>query len=85
MRKTHNKLFYRSYTHKAVFEMPWAGWLYPTTDEHLQRLILDPSGFIGHMQFSKDIFKITKYRTEIIKLAEFILKNRKHIKFRIQS
>jgi len=85
MRKTHNKLFYGAYTHKAVFKMPWAGWLYPTTDEHLQRLLLDPSSFVGHMQFSKDIFKITKYRTEIIKLAEFILKNRKHIKFRIQS
>ena len=85
MRRTHNKLFYGQYTHKATFKMPWAGWLYPTTEEHLQHLITDPSSFVGHMQFSKDIFKIGKYKNEITKLAEFILKHRSHIKFRIQD
>jgi len=85
MRKTHNKLFYGTYTHKATFKMSWAGWLYPTTEEHLQRLLTDPSAFVGHMQFATDIFKINKFRKEITKLAEFILKHRKHLKFRIQT
>ena len=85
MRKKHNKLFYGKYTHKAEFRMPWCGWLYPTTDEHLQRLLSDPTAFDGHMQFSTDIFKVKKHKTEIMQLADFILKNRNHIKFRLQS
>jgi hypothetical protein len=85
MRKQHNKLFYGKYTHKAEFRMPWCGWLYPTTDEHLQRLLLNPTAFDGHMQFSTDIFKVKKHKTEIMQLADFILKNRNRIKFRLQS
>jgi hypothetical protein len=85
MRKTHNKLFYGKYTHKAEFRMPWCGWLYPTTDEHLQHLIKDPSAFDGHMQFATDIFKVKKHRLEIIRLVDFILKNKNRIKFRLQS
>ena len=85
MRKQHNKLFYGKYTHKAEFRMPWCGWLYPTTDEHLQRLLSDPTAFDGHMQFATDIFKVKKHKLEIMRLADFILKNRNHIKFRLQS
>ena len=85
MRKKHNKLFYGKYTHKAEFRMPWCGWLYPTTDEHLQRLLSDPTAFDGHMQFATDIFKVKKHKLEIMRLADFILKNRNHIKFRLQS
>jgi hypothetical protein len=85
MRKQHNKLFYGKYTHKAEFRMPWCGWLYPTTDEHLQRLLLNPTAFDGHMQFATDIFKVKKHKTEIMQLADFILKNRNRIKFRLQS
>jgi hypothetical protein len=85
MRKTHNKLFYGKYTHKAVFNMPWCGWLYPTTEEHLKRILTDASVFDGHMQFSTDIFKVKKYRSELMRLADFVLKNRNRIKFRLQS
>jgi hypothetical protein len=85
MRKTHNKLFYGQYTHKATFKMPWCGWLCPTTDDHLKRLLTNPHEFDGHMQFSTDIFKIKKYKSEIMLLADFILKNKKNIKFRLQS
>ena len=85
MRKKHNKLFYGKYTHKAEFRMPWCGWLYPTTDEHLQRLLSDPTAFDGHMQFATDIFKVKKHKLEIMRLADFILKNRNRIKFRLQS
>jgi len=84
MRKTHNKLFYGQYTHKAVFRMPWCGWLYPTTDEHLQRLLTDASAFEGHV-FATDIMKIKKHRGEIMRLAKFILRYRNQIKFRLQS
>ena len=36
MRKHHNKLYFGTYTHKAVFSMPWANKLYPTSTEHLE-------------------------------------------------
>jgi hypothetical protein len=85
MRKHHNKLFYGKYTHKAEFKMPWCGWLYPTTNEHLQRIIQDPTAFDGHMQFATDIFKVKKHRAQIIRLADFIFKHRAQIKFRLQS
>jgi hypothetical protein len=84
MRKTHNKLFYGQYTHKAVFRMPWCGWLYPTTNDHLQQLLTDPSAFEGHV-FATDILKIKKHKAKIIKLANFIIKYRNQIKFRLQS
>ena len=84
MRKTHNKLFYGQYTHKAVFRMPWCGWLYPTTNDHLQRLLTDPSAFEGHV-FATDLLKIKKHRAEIMRLANFIIKYRNQIKFRLQS
>jgi hypothetical protein len=84
MRKTHNKLFYGKYTHKAVFRMPYCGWLYPTTNDHLQQLLTDPSAFEGHV-FATDILKIKKHKAKIIKLANFIIKYRNQIKFRLQS
>ena len=83
MRKTHNKLFYGQYTHKAVFRMPWCGWLYPTTEDHLRRILTDTEMFKGHMQFSTDIFKVKKHRAELMRLADFILKHRTQIKFRL--
>lgn len=84
MRKTHNKLFYGRYTHKAVFDMPWAVWLYPTTDDHLGRLLQDPHAFKGHVFIEKHT-KIEKYQNEIRALAYIIRKYRRQMKFRIQD
>ena len=41
MRKHHNKLYFGKYTHKAVFDMPWAYKLYPTSVLHLQHWAKD--------------------------------------------
>ena len=84
MRKTHNKLFYGKYTHKAVFRMPWAGWLYPTTDDHLNRILQDPLAFKGHV-FMEKYIKIDKHKNEIRALAYVIRKYRRQINFRIQD
>ena len=84
MRLQHNKLFYGKYTHKAVFRMPWAGWLYPTTDDHLNKLLQDPKVFDGHV-FMDRFIKIQKHRDEIRALAYVIRKCRRQMKFRIQD
>ena len=39
MRKHHNKLYYSKYQFKNIFKMPWAGILYPTTDQKLLEII----------------------------------------------
>ena len=39
MRKHHNKLYYSKYRYKTIFNMPWAGMLYPTTDQTLIDII----------------------------------------------
>ena len=41
MRKHHNKLYFGKYTHKAVFNMPWAYKLYPTSVLHLRHWAKD--------------------------------------------
>ena len=84
MRKHHNKLFYGKYTHKAVFEMPWAGWLYPTTDEHLSRLLCDKEAFSGHI-FMEKFVKVQKHIADIRALAYIIRRYRHMMKFRIQD
>lgn len=84
MRKHHNKLFYGKYTHKAVFKMPWAGWLYPTTDEHLTKILQTPDAFKGHVFMEKHI-KVQKHINEIRALAYIIRKYRHQMKFRIQD
>ena len=66
--------------------MPWACYLYPTTDQHLEAIASYgekefrdtwPQGNVQWMYFHKHADKIKK-------LGSFILKNRKDIKFRIQ-
>jgi hypothetical protein len=84
MRKTHNKLFYGKYTHKAVFKMPWARWLYPTTDDHLSRLLQDPLAFKGHV-FMEKFIKIDNHKNEIRALAYLIRRYRRQMNFRIQD
>ena len=64
--------------------MPWAGWLYPTTDEHLTKLLSDHEAFHGHVFMEKHI-KIKKHINEIRALAYIIRKFRKQMKFRIQD
>lgn len=64
--------------------MPYAGWCYPTTNEHLERLIHDPQAFEGHIWTDK-FLNVKKFASEIRGLAYFILKYRKQMKFRIQS
>jgi len=39
MRKHHNRLFFGQYTHKASFKIPDTNVLYPTTDQHLLKLV----------------------------------------------
>ena len=85
MRKHHNKLFFGKFTHKAVFKMPWALWLYPTTDEHLTKLLHQGNeNYDGHFYLNK-IAKAQKYKKEIRSLAYVILRHRKNMKFRIQD
>jgi len=84
MRKHHNRLFFGQYTHKASFKMPCASWLYPTTDEHLTKIVTDTSAFEGHV-FYENMISVKKFKTILIQLASFILENRNKIKFRIQS
>ncbi len=52
--------------------MPYASKIYPTTDENLHKLV--------------KMYKMsaTNYDTNIAKIAQFILDNRKQMKFRIQ-
>jgi len=67
--------------------MPWACYLYPTTDQHLESIASYgekefkdtwPEGNVQWMYFHKHADKIKK-------LGSFILNNRKNMKFRIQN
>lgn len=64
--------------------MPWAGWLYPTTDEHLNKLLADHESFQGHV-FMEKYIKIQKHIGDIRSLAYVIRKYRRQMKFRIQD
>jgi len=71
----------------VVFRMPWACYLYPTTDLHLKS-VLDHTEkeFKSErtMRDSKWVF-FFKHREKLKKLASFILHNRNTMKFRIQQ
>jgi len=84
MRKHHNKLFYGKYTHKATFNWPWCGFLYPTTNEHLKDIMYSEEFFNNHY-FSDNIIKLKKYKEDIRRLALFILTHKNNIKFRLQT
>ena len=67
--------------------MPWACYLYPTTDQHLNSVLThDEQDFKSEraMRDSKWVF-FHKHSKKLKKLAAFILKNRKNMKFRIQN
>ena len=87
MRRTHNKLFYGRYTHKATFKMPWSAFLYPTTDLHLQSVIdTGFDNFTSVRVLTNDRWIYFYNHTKEIKLlSSFILENRSSIKFRIQQ
>jgi hypothetical protein len=68
MRKHHNRLFFGQYTHKASFKIKNASMLYPTTDQHLLKLIR--------------LYEHTDM-PDVVKLCRFILENRHKIKFRL--
>ena len=80
MRKHHNKLFYGKYTHKNVFDMPWAGILYPTSDENLQKML--DGTHIDTLHLNKMFHKVDD---KVLRLAKFIMDYRKQMKFRIQQ
>ena len=80
MRKHHNKLYYSKYRYKTIFNMPWAGMLYPTTDQKLLDLIQGKDKDVKYL--NKDWYKISP---DVIKLAQFILDHRTDMKFRLQQ
>ena len=80
MRKHHNKLFYGKYRYKNEFNMPWAGILYPTTDDNLQQILDGTHRDVIHI--NTNFWKIDK---KVLKLAAFILKNRSNMQFRLQQ
>ena len=80
MRKHHNKLYYGKYQFKTFFKMPWAGILYPTTAENLQKMLDGTHHDVKHL--NKHFWKVD---SKVLKLAKFILDNRSKMKFRIQS
>lgn len=84
MRKHHNKLFFKKYTDKAVFDMPYSPWLYPTTDWHLESVITKPDALEGKI-LNNNFFNVKKYAKELRTLALFIIENRHKIKFRLQT
>jgi len=57
MRKHHNKLYYGKYQFKNIFKMPWAGILYPTTDQKLLDLIRGKDNNTKYL--NKDWYKIS--------------------------
>lgn len=67
--------------------MRWASYLYPTTDQHLQSVCShEEKDFMkDYLQGKKQHNYFHKNAENIKKLASFILKNRKQMKFRIQS
>jgi len=79
MRKHHNKLYYGRYHFKTRFKMPWAGILYPTTDENLQKMLDGTHRDVKHL--NKSFWKVD---AKVLKLAKFILDNRTRMKFRLQ-
>ena len=82
MRKHHNKLFYGKYRYKNVFDMPWAGILYPTTDENLQEMI---DGKQTQTKYLNTNFWPSNWKvaSNVIALAKFIMNNRTIMKFRL--
>ena len=80
MRKHHNKLYYGKYQFKNIFKMPWAGILYPTTDENLQKMLDGTHHDVKHL--NKHFWKVD---SKVLKLAKFILDNRTRMKFRLQQ
>ena len=60
--------------------MPWAGILYPTTDDNLQRMLDGTHQDVTHL--NKNFWKID---SKVLKLAKFILDKRPHMKFRLQQ
>ncbi len=80
MRKHHNKLFYSKYTHKTKCNMPWAGILYPTSDENLQKMLDGTHRDVRYL--NKDFWKVD---SKVLKLADFIINNRNKMKFRMQQ
>ena len=80
MRKHHNKLYYSKYRFKTIFNMPWAGMLYPTTDQKLLDLIQGKDKDVKYL--NKDWYKISP---NVIKLAQVILDHRTNMKFRLQQ
>ena len=68
MRKHHNKLYYGKYRFKNVFKMPWAGILYPTTDQKLLEMIQGKDKNVRYLN-------TTWYKSspDVVKLAKFIL------------
>lgn len=86
MRKHHHKLFYGKYTHKATFKFATAGFLWPTTKEHLEKIIKVDSHLKSRILFSGNKFiNSDKNISETKSLASYILKHRRFIKFRIQN
>ena len=80
MRKHHNKLFYGKYRHKVTFDMPWAGMLYPYTNETLEGLINGTHRDCLHL--NKNFWKVD---SRVKNLAKFIKDNRTKMKFRLQQ
>ena len=60
--------------------MPWAGILYPTTDENLQKMLDGTHHDVKHL--NKHFWKVD---SKVLKLAKFILDNRTRMKFRLQQ
>ena len=80
MRKHHNKLYYSKYQFKNIFKMPWAGILYPTTDQKLLEMIQGKDKSVRYL--NKEWYKTSP---DVIKLAQFILDHRTKMKFRLQQ
>jgi len=60
--------------------MPWAGILYPTTDQKLLEMIQGKDKSVRYLNS-----KWYKTSPDIIKLAQFIIDNRTKMKFRLQQ
>ena len=80
MRKHHNRLFYGKYRYKNEFDMPWAGILYPTTDENLQQILDGTHRDVVHL--NTNFWKID---SKVLKLAQFIKENRDSMQLRLQQ
>lgn len=80
MRRHHNKLYYGKYRYKNIFDMPWAGILYPTTDDNLQQMLDGTHRDTLHL--NKMFWKVDG---KVLKLAKFIKDHRSKMQFRIQQ